>query len=161
MDPRLLSYLSFTQFNRFWLDPENPESFPPGLLEALEQSLPASPSGVPDPGPSDITKSTRGGGPDAATAARLKAQIQADALRPLSTGSVGCDEGEDDDRPLRMGTGVHADRGDPAESVAVWPEESLLQVGDYLQLGVSRFPLFPSSAVDSTANHPRPYFPIS
>jgi len=143
VDPRLLPYCSFTQFNRFWLDPENPESFPPGLLEALEQSLSTSPSGVPDPGPSDITISGWGVEPDAGTAARLKTQMQADALQPLNTGSVGSDEGEDGDHPLRMGTGVHADRGDPAESVAVWPEETLLQVGDYLRLGVSRFPLSP------------------
>jgi hypothetical protein len=131
------------QFNRFWLDPTNPESFPTGLLEALEELLSSSSSAVPDPGVSDTTKSGRWGGPDPGTTARLKAQMQADALRPLNPGSVGSDEDEDGERPLRMGTAVDPDRIDPVEAITVWPEETLLQVGDYLRLSVSRFLRFP------------------
>lgn len=131
------------QFNRFWLDPTNPESFPTGLLEALEELLSSSSSAVPDPGVSDTTKSGQRGGPDAGTTARLKAQMQADALRPLNPGSVGSDEDEDGERPLRMGTAVDPDRIDPVEAITVWPEETLLQVGDYLRLNVSRFLRFP------------------
>jgi len=142
-------FLLLPQFNRFWLDPENPESFPSGLLEALEELLSSSSSTVPDLGPSGIAKSGYGEGPEAGTAARLKAQMQADALRPLVSGSVGSDdEGDDDKRPLRMGTGADPNRKEPAATVAVWPEETLLQVGGYLQLSVSRFLHF------SLADHP-------
>jgi hypothetical protein len=133
-----------TQFNRFWLDPENPESFPPGLLEALNELWSSQSSVVPDPGPSDIEKLCQGG-PDAGKAARLKAQMEADALQPLKSSSGGGEVDEDDERPLRVGTGVSSDRDDHVETVAVWPEETLLQVGDYLRLSVSNslhFPLF-------------------
>lgn len=92
---------------------------------------------VPDSGPLGTAKSGRGE-PDAGTAVRLKAQIQADALQPLNTDSAG-NEDDEDGRPLRMGTGVDPERKDDAESVAVWPEETLHQVGDYLRLGVSCF----------------------
>lgn len=129
------------QFNRFWLDPENPESFPPGLLEALEELLSSSSSGIHDPGPSDIAKTGQGMGSDAGTAARLKAQMQADALRPLNSDSAGSDDGEDGERPLRTGTGVDSDQRDVAETVPVWPEETLIEVGNYLRLSVSRFQL--------------------
>lgn len=86
------------------------------------------------------------GGTDLGTTARLKAQMQADALRPLSTSSVGGEEG-DDERPLRMGTCVDSDGQDHDEAIAVWPEETLLQVGGYLRLSVSRILRFTSSAI--------------
>ena len=73
--------------------------------------------------------------------------MQADALRPLNLGSVG-HEGEDGEGPLRMGTGVGSDREDPAETIPVWPEEILRQVGDYLWLGVSRSLRSPSPTID-------------
>jgi hypothetical protein len=66
--------------------------------------------------------------------------MQADALQPLNSGPIGSEEDEDDGRPLRMGTSVDPEGKDHAETVAVWPEETLLQVGAYLRLGVSRFP---------------------
>jgi len=127
------------QFNQLWLDPTIPESFPPGLLEALEELLPSLPSGVPDPGSPDISKSGKGAGTDSGTAARLKAQMQADALKPLYSVPAGNGEDDDDDRPLRMGTGIDSDQKDPGEIVAVWPEETLVRVSNYLQLSVSRF----------------------
>ena len=92
-------------------------------------------------------KSGQGEAPNVGTAARLKAQMQADALRPLNTGSVGSGEGENDERPLRMGTGVDSDREDPVETIPVWPEETLRQVGDYLWLSVSRSFRFPSPTI--------------
>ena len=88
------------------------------------------------------------GGPDIGTAARLKAQMQANALRPLNTVAVGSDEGEEGERPLRMGTGVDSGREDPAEAIPVWPEETLLQVRDYLWLSVSRSLRFPSPTIN-------------
>ena len=139
-----ISYLIFPsiQFNRFWLDSAIPGSFPPGLLEALGELLSSSPLDVPDPGSSDISKSGKEAGTGAGTAARLKAQMQADSLRPLHPVSAGSDEDDGDGRPL-LGIDVDSDQKDPGETVAVWPEETLLQVGDYLQLSVSCFLCFP------------------
>jgi len=96
--------------------------------------LSSSSSGAPDPGSSDTTNSGDVGGLEAGTAARLKAQMEADALRPLDSGSVGSDGDDDDERPLRMRTAVDPDGKDLASTVVVWPEETLLQVGGYLQL---------------------------
>ena len=123
------SLLTFPKFNRFWLDAGDPESFPPGLLEALEELWSSSSSAGPNPD----SLST-----DPGAAARLKAQIQADALRPLNISSVENEE-EGGERPLRMGTGADSDRNGSDDTVAVplWPEETLLQVGDYLRLSVS------------------------
>ena len=129
------AFLPFIQFNRFWLDADNLESFPPGLLEALEELWTSSPSGDQDPGPLRVVKSGQGGA-DAGTAARLKAQMQADGLRPLDAGSIGNEE--DDERRLRMGAEAVPDGKDHDEAVAVWPEETLIQAGDYLRLSVSR-----------------------
>jgi len=127
----------------------------------LEEFLSSSSLGISDPGASDSTKSGQGGGPDAGTAARLKAQMQADALRPLNSGSVGSNGGEDGERPLRMGTGVGSDGGDPVETIPVWPEESLLQVSDHLWLSVSRSLSFPSPTIDFVAPAPLPRSIIS
>jgi len=114
----------------------------------------SSSSGAPDPGSSGIMNSGHGGGPDIGTAARLKAQMQADAPRPLNTVVVGSDEGEDGERPLRIGTGVDSDREDPIETIPVWPEEALLQVRDHLRLSVSRSLRFPSPSptIDLVSN---------
>lgn len=139
------------QFNRFWLDPAIPESFPPGLLEALEE-LSSSPS--------DIPKSGKGAVTNAGTAARLKTQMQADALAPLQSVSVGSDEDDDEERPLQARTGVDSDQKDPDETVAVWPEETLFQVGDYLRLSVSCFLHFPLSG-HRLGRQPRMLLPIS
>ena len=50
-----------------------------------------------------------------------------------------------------------SDREDPVEAIAVWPEETLVQVSDYLWLSVSCSLCFPSPAIDSVSNrtHPR------
>lgn len=126
------TYSPSAQFNWFWLDSGNPESFPAGLLAALEESWSSSSELVPDSGPSGSVKPNQGG-PDGGTAARLKARMQADALRPLNASPVG---DEDEERPLPMRTGVDPGQEDHVET-AVWPEETLLQVGDYLRLSVS------------------------
>ncbi|KAI9448275.1 hypothetical protein H4582DRAFT_2107627 [Lactarius indigo] len=53
------------EFNVFWLNPTNPESFPAGLMEALSET---------------VAPAWRGDGP---IEERLRAQIQADMLVPL------------------------------------------------------------------------------
>jgi hypothetical protein len=72
----------------------------------------------------------------------------------VSAGSGGDDDDNDDDdgRPLQMETGVDTDQKDPCETVAVWPEEALLQVGNYLRLSVSCFYVFPSPVIDLAAS---------
>ena len=124
------------QFNRLWLDPGDLDSFPPGLSQALEEFYSSSSSAIPVAGsPGTIKPGPQV--PDAGAAARLKAQMQADALRPLDAGSVGDEGDEEDERRIRMGSGVDLGREDHDGTVAVWPEETLLQVGDYLRLNVS------------------------
>jgi hypothetical protein len=114
-------------------------------LEALEELWISSSSGDQDSGSLRTIAAGLGGGADPGTAARLKAQMQVDGLRPLDARSVGSDEGGE--RPLRMGTGGGSDGKDQDETVAVWPEETLLEAGDYLRLGVSRTLHFTSSAI--------------
>lgn len=70
-------------------------------------------------------------------AARLKTQMQADALKPLDLVPTGIDE--EDENPLRMGTCTDSDRKDPGGAAVMWPEETLLQVSNYLRLSVSSF----------------------
>jgi hypothetical protein len=53
------------EFNVFWLDPTNPESFPPGLMDALSEG---------------VTLAWRG---DSSMEERLRTQMQADMLVPL------------------------------------------------------------------------------
>jgi len=65
--------------------------------------------------------------------------MQADALNSLHSVSAGSGEDDDDESPLQMGTGIDSDQKDPSETVAVWPEEILVRVGNYLRLSVSRF----------------------
>lgn len=101
----------------------------------MEAVWSASSSGDPDSGSLRITRTSRGGA-DPGAAARLKAQMQADGLRPLDPSSDGSGEGDED-----------SDRKEHGEAVAVWPEETLLQVGDYLRLSVSRILHFTSPAI--------------
>lgn len=92
------------------------------------------------------------GGANPRTAARLKAQMQVDELRPLDVSFEGSDEG--DERPLGMGTGGDSAGKDRDEVVAVWPEETLLQSGDYLRLSVSHILGFISFAIGWATNGP-------
>jgi hypothetical protein len=116
-------------------------------LEALEEHWNSLSSGDQESGALRVIKSGEGG------AALLKAQMQADGLRPLDAGAV-VDE-EDDEGPLRMGTSTDSDGKDHDEAVAVWPEETLVQAGDYLRLSVSCTLRFTSSASDLDTNGPR------
>ena len=86
--------------------------------------------------------------------------MQADALRPLRSVSAGSEEDDNEERPLRAGAGVDSDQKDPGETAAVWPEETLFQVGDYLRLSVSCFLCFPLSG-HRLGRQPRILLPIS
>ena len=69
----------FEQFNILWLNPKNPESFPEGLVEALDDN--------------NITVASADTVLDSRSAqSRLRSQMEADSLRPLK---FGLDDDED------------------------------------------------------------------
>ena len=68
----------FEQFNILWLNPKNPESFPKGLVEALNDSI------------------TDAGLDSRSVQSRLRSQMEADSLQPLK---FGLDEDTTDERP--------------------------------------------------------------
>jgi hypothetical protein len=73
------------QFNVFWLNPEASETFPPGLLDALEDDAYVL-------APSVARRRTQED-----TEARLREQMRADALQPLDAEGdvVGLDKTQD------------------------------------------------------------------
>jgi hypothetical protein len=77
------------QFNVLWLDPDDPESFPKGLIDALEQQTP-------------VLKIQHSGREyrKSSIETRLRMQMQEDALQPLS---ITLDD--DTDSELRKTTG--------------------------------------------------------
>jgi len=72
------------QFNVLWLDPTNPDAFPDGLVEAMGAAAAAD-------------AEWGGSGSQGSNEERLRAQMQADALRPL---------GDDDDLPKKADASV-------------------------------------------------------
>ena len=98
------------QFNVLWLDPENPESFPEGLLDALD-----------DPAVVVAIERQRG---DHSIEGRLKAKMQTDALRPLESSLDDADDTTD----------AAADK--TALRSSPYSEEELQEVTQFLRLGV-------------------------
>ena len=102
--------LACGQFNVLWLDPENPESFPEGLLDALD-----------DPAVVVAIERQRA---DHSIEGRLKAKMQADALRPLESSLDDADDTTD----------AAADK--TALRSSPYSEEELQEVTQFLRLGV-------------------------
>ncbi|KAI0829450.1 hypothetical protein BC628DRAFT_1314988 [Trametes gibbosa] len=69
------------EFNVLWLNPEHPETFPDGLLDALD-----------DPA---LTAAIQRQRPDHSLEGRLRARMQADALRPLASALDDVDAEDD------------------------------------------------------------------
>jgi len=88
------------EFNVLWLDPTNPEAFPAGLVEAVERG-------------------GDGRGGQRSVEEQLRAQMRADALRPL-------DDEDGEDLPKKAGSG--ADDGVPL------PPRSIEEATQFLQL---------------------------
>ena len=72
------------QFNVLWLDPINPDTFPPGLLDAVATSTAAAAAAATSP----VAWSDKG--EERSVEERLREQMRADALQPL-------DDDDDDD----------------------------------------------------------------
>lgn len=105
-------HIALHQFNVLWLNPESPETFPEGLLDALDE-----PALVTSIQKHQANQSIEG---------RLRAKMQADALRPLKSSL------ED------------VDADDSAEKVGLpkspYSEEDLQEAVQLLRLGVSLHP---------------------
>jgi hypothetical protein len=100
-----------SKFNCYWLDPTDPESFPPGLLTALEDLW------IPPAHYIRKVSYERGDSVEA----RLRSQMQADALQPLPA--------DDDNRRSVVQATEH------------WAEETLSDVGAFLNMKVCLIPL--------------------
>lgn len=101
------------QFNVLWLDPRNPETFPSGLIDALELHTALAISG------SDEERERHGD----SLKARLRRQMQADSLRPL-------DFGDDDDPSTTTAL---------SKAESQFSQEVLEEAAQFLRLQVCRY----------------------
>ena len=104
-----------------WLNPEDPETFPEGLLDALD-----------DPALVDAIQRQRA---EHSLEGRLRAKMQADALRPLKSSLDDVDAVDAEDKAQL--------RSSP------YSEEELQEVVQFLRLGVSRLPVAPRAFTHS------------
>lgn len=95
------------QFNVLWLNPENADSFPEGLVDALD-----------DPILADALQRQL---VDNSIEGRLRAKMRADALRPLSTSL------EDEDTPTDK----------PTLRETPYSEDDIEEAAQFLRLNVS------------------------
>ena len=117
------------QFNVLWLDPANPDAFPIGLVDALNEM-----------GAGEWGEGGEGG---RSMEERLRAQMQADALRPL---------GDDEDQPKNADT-----------DLVPLPPGSIQEAAQFLLLNVSvrhavsfpQFFFFPAFLTRPPMNSPR------
>ncbi len=100
-----------TQFNVLWLSPEHPETFPEGLLDALDDPV--------------LVATIQRQRADHSLEGRLRAKMQADALRPLKSSlddvDADADAGDADKTELRK---------------APYSEEELEEALQFLRLNV-------------------------
>ncbi|KAI0370278.1 hypothetical protein BV20DRAFT_995525 [Pilatotrama ljubarskyi] len=110
------------QFNVLWLNPENPETFPEGLLDALD-----------DPA---LVASIQRHRADHSIEGRLRAKMQADALRPLKSSLDDVDDegGGDADKPeLRKSPYSAEELEEALQFLRLNPQDRLTLVLDYLR----------------------------
>lgn len=101
------------KFNVLWLNPENPDAFPEGLLDALDD--PALVTALQQQSRDDTIEG------------RLKAKMRADALQPLAT-PLGADDDEADDDDAT------ADPEKPDLRRSPYSEEEVQEATQFLQL---------------------------
>ncbi|KAI0650018.1 hypothetical protein C8Q79DRAFT_900584 [Trametes meyenii] len=110
------------EFNVLWLNPEHPEAFPDGLLDALD-----------DPA---LVASIQRQRPDHSLEGRLRAKMQADALRPLSTALDDVDadtDGEAEKGDLRKAPYSEEELEEALQFLRLNPQDRLTLVLDYLR----------------------------
>ncbi|KAI0676863.1 hypothetical protein C8Q78DRAFT_961715 [Trametes maxima] len=110
------------EFNVLWLNPEHPEAFPDGLLDALD-----------DPA---LVASIQRQRPDHSLEGRLRAKMQADALRPLRTALDDADadaDGEAEKGDLRKAPYSEEELEEALQFLRLNPQDRLTLVLDYLR----------------------------
>ncbi|KAH9943068.1 uncharacterized protein BXZ73DRAFT_97130 [Epithele typhae] len=110
------------EFNVLWLDPENPESFPDGLLDALD-----------DPALTAQIQRARVGD---SIEGRLRAKMRADALRPLQGSLADADdtgEGAADQVELRKSPYSEEELQEAVQFLRLGPPDRLTLILDYLR----------------------------
>ncbi|RPD61927.1 hypothetical protein L226DRAFT_560632 [Lentinus tigrinus ALCF2SS1-7] len=108
------------QFNVLWLNPESPETFPEGLLDALD-----------DPA---LVASIQRHQTDHSLEGRLRAKMQAEALRPLksSLDDVDADDGTEK-AELRQSPYSEEDLQEAVQFLRLGAQDRLTLVLDYLR----------------------------
>ncbi|KAI0663047.1 hypothetical protein C8Q70DRAFT_931046 [Cubamyces menziesii] len=108
------------QFNVLWLNPEHPETFPDGLLDALD-----------DPA---LVASIQRQRADHSIEGRLRAKMQADALRPLKSSLDDVDASADDEKTeARTSPYSEEELEEALQFLRLNPRDRLTLVLDYLR----------------------------
>ncbi|KAI9067566.1 hypothetical protein FKP32DRAFT_1609307 [Trametes sanguinea] len=108
------------QFNVLWLNAEHPETFPDGLLDALD-----------DPA---LVSSIQRHRPDHSLEGRLRAKMQADALRPLKSSLEDVDgDDEVEKTEARASPYSEEDLEEARQFLRLNPRDRLTLVLDYLR----------------------------
>ncbi|KAI0334765.1 hypothetical protein GY45DRAFT_1431268 [Cubamyces sp. BRFM 1775] len=108
------------QFNVLWLNPEHPETFPEGLLDALD-----------DPA---LVASIQRQRADHSIEGRLRAKMQADALRPLKSSLDDVDAAAEDEKAEARSSPYSEEELEEAlQFLRLNPRDRLTLVLDYLR----------------------------
>ncbi|PIL36770.1 hypothetical protein GSI_00460 [Ganoderma sinense ZZ0214-1] len=107
------------QFNVLWLNPESPETFPDGLLDALDD-----PTLVTAIQQRQVGHSLEG---------RLRAKMQADALRPLKSTLEDLDEGGIEKAEFRKSPYSEEELQEAVQFLRLGAQDRLTLVLDYLR----------------------------
>ncbi|RDX53138.1 hypothetical protein OH76DRAFT_1376385 [Lentinus brumalis] len=108
------------QFNVLWLNPESPETFPEGLLDALDDPV--------------LVASIQRHKTDHSLEGRLRAKMQADALRPLKSSLDDIDADDSSEKPeLRKSPYSEEELQEAIQFLKLGAQDRLTLVLDYLR----------------------------
>ncbi|EIW61709.1 uncharacterized protein TRAVEDRAFT_70009 [Trametes versicolor FP-101664 SS1] len=111
------------EFNVLWLSPEHPETFPEGLLDALDDPV--------------LVATIQRQRADHSLEGRLRAKMQADALRPLKSTlddvDADADDSSADKAELLKAPYSEEDLGEALQFLRLNPRDRLTLVLDYLR----------------------------
>ncbi|KAI0079655.1 RNA-binding domain-containing protein [Panus rudis PR-1116 ss-1] len=106
------------EFNILWLNPNNTETFPDGLLDVLDDAV--------------LAADTEWRKHDDSIEGRLRAKMQADALRPLSS-NVEDDDSPEDKKDMRKAPYSEEDIQEAAQFLRLSAKDRLTLVLEYLR----------------------------